>query len=97
MEERVYMCAICGKSYDSIAQRINCEQTCLKKQEEEKKKAAEAKKAAEYADRKAEVDAAFDHAYKLRNQLIKDYGSYTYNKVVNNVRDFYVPFSWLWE
>ena len=37
----MYKCAICGEVYDSIAQRMNCEQTCLKKQEEEAKKAAE--------------------------------------------------------
>lgn len=93
----MYKCAVCGEVYDSIAQRMNCEQTCLKKKEEEERKAAEAKKAAEYETRKKEVDAAFDHAYELRDKLLKDYGSYAYHKTASNSRDLYFPFSWLWE
>ena len=93
----MYKCAVCGEIHDSIAKRMNCEQACLKKKEEEERKAAERKKEAEYATRKAEVDAAFDHAYDLRNKFLKDYDSYTYSKTINNSRDAYVPFSWLWE
>ena len=36
-EKPMYKCAICGGVYDSIAQRMNCEQTCFKKQEEEER------------------------------------------------------------
>lgn len=92
----VYKCAVCGGVYDSIAQRMNCEQVCLKKQEEESRKAAEMKKAAEYETRVAEVNAAFDKAYDLRDKVLEDYGSYTYKRATNN-SDRYFPFSWLWE
>lgn len=98
MEKKtMYKCAICGGAYDSIAQRMNCEQKCLKKKEEEERKAAELKKAAEYEARHKEVDAAFDHAYELRDKMVNDYGSYVYRKTTSNSGDLYIPFSWLWE
>ena len=81
----MYKCAVCGEVYESIAQRMNCEQACLKRQEEEAKKIAEAKKAAEYEARLAEVDAAFDKAYKLRDKLVEDYGEYHYNHKLNDL------------
>lgn len=92
----MYKCAICGEVYESIAQRMNCECACLKKQEEEAKKAAERKKAAEYEARKKEVDMAFDHAYELKEKFLKDYDSYTYSKLVgNNFRNAIETFGWL--
>ena len=91
----MYKCAVCGEVYDSIAQRMNCENTCLKRQEEEARKAAELKKEAEYATRKAEVDAAFDHAYELRDKFLNDYDSYTYSKTVSNSRGWMEPWGWL--
>lgn len=72
----MYKCAVCGEVYESIAQRMNCEQTCLKKQAEEERKAAEAKKKAEYDARVYEVDAAFKKAYELRDKFVEDYGEY---------------------
>lgn len=93
----MYKCAVCGEVYDSIEQRMNCEQTCLKKKAEEERKAAELKREAEYAVRKEEVDAAFDHAFELRDKLVRDYGSYVYHKATVNNSDLYFPFKWLWE
>ena len=81
----MYKCAVCGEVYGSIAQRMNCEQTCLKKQEEEARKAAEAKKAAEYKARVEEANMAFDKAYELKDKLVEDYGSYTYQRKYNNI------------
>lgn len=90
----MYKCAVCGEVYDSIAQRVNCEQTCLKKQEEEARKAAELKKAAEYESRKNEVDMAFNNAYELKDKFVADYGRYTYNKPVSNSYDGVCLFDW---
>ena len=73
-----YKCAICGKEFDNIQDRAKCELACLKKQEEEKRIAAEKKKKEEQVTRKKEVDEALAHAYKLKDQYIKDYGSYAY-------------------
>lgn len=75
----MYKCAVCGEVYDSISNRMNCEQKCLKKQEEEARKAAEAKKRAEYDARINEVNTAFEKAYKLRDKFVADYGEYYYN------------------
>lgn len=81
----MYKCGICDKVYNSIAERMRCEQACLAKQEVEAKKAAEAKKKEEQNARKAEVDLAIkkaneatDHANKLMRAYIQDYGSYGY-------------------
>lgn len=73
-----YKCGICNKEFDNVKDRAECELACLKKQEEEKKLAAEKKKAEEQAARMKEVDEALAHAYKLKDQYIKDYGIYTY-------------------
>ena len=91
-----YKCAICGKIYDNVQERINCEMACLKKQQEEAKKAAEAKKKAEKDTRKKEVTMAIEHASELLNEYIKDYGSYSYDgKKLNDTSNFFWP-SRLW-
>lgn len=81
----MYKCGICGKVYDTIAERMKCERTCLDKQEIEAKKAALEKKKEEQKARKAEVDTAIkqaneatDHANKLMRDYVADYGSYAY-------------------
>lgn len=86
----MYKCGICGEVYDSIPERMNCEQKCLKKQEEEIKKAAEAKKKEEQNKRKNEVDKAFENAYKLKDAYVNDYGYYFYTSTNNdyNLKDF---------
>ena len=88
-----YKCAVCGETYETISQRMHCEQTCLKKLEEEERKAAETKKEIEYAARKAEVDMAYENYVELRNKFAKDYGSYEYRTVKGSTR--YLPFSWM--
>lgn len=91
----MYKCAVCGEVYDSIAQRMSCEQTCLKRQEEEERKAAELKRVAEYEARKREVDEAFNTAYNLKDKFVADYGRYTYSKPVSNSFDGVYLFDWL--
>jgi hypothetical protein len=68
---------------------MNCEQACLKKREEEERKAAEAKKAAEFDVRLAEVNAAFDKAYTLRDKLVADYGEHYYCRKFNSLEDVF--------
>jgi Mg2+ and Co2+ transporter CorA len=82
----MYKCAVCGEVYDSIAQRMHCEQSCIKKQEEEARKADEAKKIAEYEARAKEVRDAFKHAYMLRDKLEEDYSNLRFYKR-NNMND----------
>ena len=90
----MYKCALCGEVYETISKRMHCEQTCLKKQEEEARKAAETKKEIEYAARKAEVDMAYEKYVELRNKFVKDYSSYEYRTAKGSTR--YLPFSWMW-
>ena len=83
----MYKCAVCGEAYDSIAQRMNCEQACLKKQEEEERKAAEAKKKEEYNARINEVNMAFEKAHELRDKFVADYSEYQqYNSLDDVIR-----------
>ena len=80
----VYKCGICGSEHKMLVDRAKCELACADKMAEEAKKAAALKKEAEYAERKAEVDNAFNTAYDLKEKFIKDYGSYTYSWRSNN-------------
>ena len=73
-----YSCAICNKSYETVAERAKCEAACIKKAEEDARKAAEAKKKAEKGKRKAEVDEAIKHAQELLQAYYNDYGSYEF-------------------
>ena len=73
-----YKCGVCGKEYESIKDRAECEIKCSKKKEEAERLAAAKKEAEERAARKKAVDEAFDKAYKLKDEYVKDYGSYLY-------------------
>ena len=73
-----YKCGICGTEFESIKNRAECEIKCSKMKEEREKFAAAKKKAEEKAERKKAVDEAFDKAYKLKDEYVKDYSSYMY-------------------
>lgn len=87
----MYKCAVCDNVYESINERMKCEQACLKKQEEEVKKAAERKKQQEYAARKADVDAKVKAAIDAVHAYNKDYGFYTYDGDVTNTISDIIP------
>ena len=82
-----YTCAICGKIYDDVQSRMNCEMKCIKKQQEEEKTAAEAKKKAEKEARKAEVSQAIEHAMDLLKKYTDDYGSFEFYNELNEASD----------
>lgn len=68
----MYKCSICGKEFDKVIDRANCEISCTKK-------AAEAKKKEEQNARHVKVTKMIDDAYAELNRYVKDYGSYSYN------------------
>lgn len=76
----VFVCALCDTAYESVVERMQCEQSCLKNKEEEEKRAAAEKKIAEKKLRKDGVDAAIENALRLINAYIEDYGSYEYDQ-----------------
>ena len=78
MNNKTYICAVCGKMHTDIIKRANCEIKCMQKKEEEEKQAELRKKEAEYGKRKEEVDNAFNKAYELKEKFVSDYGHYTY-------------------
>lgn len=89
----MYKCAVCGEVYDSIAQRMNCEQTCLKKKEEEERKAAEAKKNAERKADFEEASSAIDNALRLVNKCVEKHGTFKYDgELLNNLETLKVDF-----
>ena len=71
----VYHCAICGKPYDTVDDRVACETKCLaarkKAQAELEKKKLEEKK----NTRKAEIEKKYKELATLVNDYCKDYGS----------------------
>lgn len=71
----VYHCAICGKPYDTVDERVACETKCLaarkKAQAEIEKKKLEEKK----NTRKAEIKKKYKELATLVNDYCKDYGS----------------------
>jgi hypothetical protein len=84
MEHKENECAMCGTRHTDVISRAQCEIACAEKKAEEERKAAELKKEAEYETRKAEVDEAFNKAYALKDEFVKDYGRYTYSKSSSN-------------
>ena len=71
----VYHCAICGKSYDTVDERVACETKCLaerkKAQAELEKKKLEEKK----TTRKEEIEKKYKELSTLVKNYINDYGS----------------------
>ena len=71
----VYHCAICGKPYDTVDERVACETKCLaarkKAQAELEKKKLEEKK----NTRKAEIEKKYKELATLVNDYCKDCGS----------------------
>ena len=82
--KEIYKCSICGKEHDNVFDRAKCELTCFEKQKEEARKLAESKKKAEKDARQLEVDKAIEHADKLLEKFIEDYGSYQYQGTNSN-------------
>ena len=71
----VYHCAICGKPYDTVDERVACETKCLaerkKAQAELEKKKLEEKK----TTRKKEIEKKYKELSTLVKNYINDYGS----------------------
>ena len=80
-KKKNYKCGLCGKEYETIAERAKCEMTCVDKQLaiEEKVKKEKAKQVQE--ERRQEVVAALHHARELLDAYTDDYGSFSYSSV----------------
>lgn len=90
-----YKCGICGAEYPTVAERMKCEQACIKKQEEDTKRLAEEKKKAEQKTRHAEVTKAIENTYDLLDRYMKDYGRYNYDGKIIRTFDDILPSKFL--
>lgn len=74
----VYHCAICGKPYDTVDERVACETKCLaarkRAQAEIEKKKLEEKK----NTRKAEIKKKYKELATLANDYCKEFGESLY-------------------
>lgn len=74
MNDKIYICGICGKRYHTVAERNQCERDCIANAE---KAAAEKKKkeleAAKESRRKA-IQKLIDEAAALSESYFNDYG-----------------------
>ena len=70
-----YRCAICGKSYDTIDERVTCETKCLAARKKAQAELEKKKLEEEKTTRKAEIEKKFKELSNLVNDYCKDYGS----------------------
>lgn len=70
-----YSCAICGKSYDTIDERVTCETKCLAARKKAQAELEKKKLEEEKVTRKAEIEKKFKELSNLVNDYCKDYGS----------------------
>ncbi|MGN0245729.1 MAG: hypothetical protein ACI4DK_07170 [Lachnospiraceae bacterium] len=71
--DKKYTCAICGKSYDTIEERIKCETKCL---ENRKKAEAEAKKNEYEAKRQEAMNSVYKALSNAEDAIANFYKSY---------------------
>lgn len=80
MESTMYTCAICGESYETVEERVECESKCLV----ERKKADEDKKREEYEKKRKSSENEIYAALSVVNEMIathiKDYKKLSLNK-----------------
>lgn len=97
MDEKKFVCGICGKEYDNIADRCACEMACVKKEKqkkleelkeiERKIKAGRAKEAeAKKKKREEEKKAEYDECMKLYDEANKKYDAWL-DKYCQNMDD----------
>lgn len=70
-----YRCAICGNSYDTIDERVDCETKCLAARKKAQAELEKKKLEEEKVTRKAEIEKKFKELSNLVNDYCKDYGS----------------------
>ena len=75
-EKRMYTCAVCGKQYDNIKDRMNCERKCIEELTKKNEEAEKAKTKAEKAAKEQEINDIFNRYYDLLNDYINKYKEY---------------------
>ena len=72
----IYQCAICGKNYNTVEERIKCEIECLAKYEESEKKKREEILQAEKKKRYEHIKELLSEANEELKEYLIDYDSF---------------------
>ena len=75
LNNNLYVCGLCGKSFKSLEERNKCEARCLAERKKAEEALAKKKLEDEKKTRKEEIDTKYNELRKLINCYCKDYGS----------------------
>ena len=94
MNEQKYICAICGKEYDSVKSRIECESACYKNYlaVEARKKADEVKMKRE-ASEKA-IEAKLAEVDKMLKEHLEEYETFHFSRRYSNLTYIFKNMLW---
>lgn len=76
--EPVYTCAICGKEYNTVVDRVKCELKCIKEQEEFEEKRKQNMLKQQHESRLEALNTAYSAFVKLRDEYLEDYGFWSF-------------------
>ena len=78
-KKKSYKCGLCGKEYETIAERAKCESACIDNQLAIEENAKKEKAKQEQEARRQELVAAIKHAGALLDAYTNDYGTFSYD------------------
>ena len=95
MDNKMYTCAICGKSYTDLSERIACETKCLaeRKKAEDEKKRNETK--AKQNKSEKEIYEILDKAENMIKEHLNTYNSITLNDDYPCLRFMFRKSNWI--
>lgn len=88
---KIYKCGICGMAHSDIADRIDCETTCLAKQREAEEATRLLELEEEREFRQALIEEKYEELVRLVYDYVKDYGSLE----LSNFKNSAFPSNWL--
>lgn len=77
MENKVYKCGICGKTYETIVGRSKCESACIAKRKEENAKAAQETRTKELEDAIIATNEMIAKTSDLLEKYLNDYETFS--------------------
>ena len=77
MENKVYKCGICGKTYETIVGRSKCEAACVAKQKEETAKTVQETRAKELEDAIIATNEMIAKVNDLLEKYLNDYETFS--------------------
>lgn len=87
--KKMYKCAVCGKIYDNIQDRMNCERKCIEEVKAKNEELLKAKREQEKLDMEKDINNAANKYYEMLNNYIDKYKTYPKVTIKNNFRRSY--------